>query len=695
MQLDFAADVRARIVASLAASALALAAQVPFFRVADAPIPVSLIAANGAAILLYCVVTAIITRKSLAAWAAILLVSPAAFALVPRIGSRAGSLTLVVIFAIVIVGSSIMARLMRSGAAPLVAAPIGSFLGAALLWFQLEHFRGVSNIDLATVAVLGLVGLSGAAIVVGAGRVAALSRLPSTGTSLVVVAFALSPAFLAGFVEIEKIESLTPAGVRAGTSAPPPVVLIVLDTVRADHLAAYGYSRDTMPALENFFREYGLPPLRSVANAPWSLPTHASIFTGLYPPRHGAHMGFLDDPDQTINFLPLPELTAAGEEMPTLASTLTDAGYWTVAIAGNYGCLSPSYGLARGFHEYTAEKDSLHSMRERTPWRLATDTQWHAAALSHIPPFSALNFFGPDVPYRRADQITDSAIQVIDDVEDSALFLFLNYLDAHSPYFPPPPYTNYFAGVQDDMPVPIEQQYYQHIAYTENRAAAQHEIDHVTALYDGELRFLDAQLERLFTHLKRHPRFEEMLIIVTSDHGEALGEHGDYGHDVSLYRDQLEVPLFIKLGSGGPEGLPADAMQSVDLFPLVLAHAGVEAPAGIDGLAWGEQRSEMLSWLYVYRHGVEHFGERFNRELRSVETAGFKLIESTNESPKLFEVLGDPSELEDLAGRKAEQVATMRATLGPRIGYAEAGGGPRAQPSEETLDALRALGYIE
>ena len=82
-----------------------------------------------------------------------------------------------------------------------------------------------------------------------------------------------------------------------------------------------------MPALENFFREYGLSPLRSVANSPWSLPTHASIFTGLYPPRHGAHMGFLDDPDQTINFLPLPELTAAGEEMPTLASTLTDAGY--------------------------------------------------------------------------------------------------------------------------------------------------------------------------------------------------------------------------------------------------------------------------------------------------------------------------------------------------------------------------------
>ncbi len=110
-----------------------------------------------------------------------------------------------------------------------------------------------------------------------------------------------------------------------------------------------------------------------------------------------------------------------------------------VAIAGNYGCLSPSYGLARGFHEYPAEKDSLHSMRERTPWRLATDTQWHAAALSYIPPFSALNFFGPDVPYRRADQITDSAIQVIDDVEDSALFLFLNYLDAHGRGVPPPP----------------------------------------------------------------------------------------------------------------------------------------------------------------------------------------------------------------------------------------------------------------
>jgi arylsulfatase A-like enzyme len=135
-------------------------------------------------------------------------------------------------------------------------------------------------------------------------------------------------------------------------------------------------------------------------------------------------------------------------------------------------------------------------------------------------------------------------------------------------------------------------------------------------------------------------------------------------------------------------------MQSVDLFPLILAHAGVEAPAGIDGLAWGKQRNELLSWLYVSRTGAEYYGPRFKRELRSMESAGFKLIESTHEPPKLFDAARDRFELDDLSERETDQVAEMLASIGPRIGFAMAGGGEQSQASQETLDQLRALGYI-
>lgn len=685
-----------RLAAALATAALALVALVPFLRSAGAAVPVSLIAVNGAAIALLCVACAVLSAGRDRFWAALLLVSPSAFALLPVVEPYFEGLSLLVLAGVIALASAAASFAMRWGGAPLVAAPVGSALGAGLLYFYIEYYRGPST-DPLDAGVLVVVYGVGAALVVWSGRWAALAGAPRSGVSALIAVVGFAIAFPIGQVGFESVTPAPPAALvsaaatgsaAAGDPAPPPIVLIVIDTLRADHLAAYGYDRDTMPRLEAFFREHGLARIRSVASSPWSLPSHASMFTGLHPPRHGAHYPFVDDPDPPLDFLPL------GDGIPTLAELLAAAGYWTVGVSGNFGPLSPPYGLDRGFHYYRATQDSAHIMRNHTPWRLATEHRWHAAALAHVPPFSWVTFFGPDVPYRTADQITDEAIEAIDAAGDLPFFLFVNYIDPHSPYFPPEPHTRKFEGVQADMPVPIESAYYRNIVYREKGVVPDRERAHVTALYDGELDFVDTELSRLLERLEAHPRFDEMLVIVTSDHGEALGDHDHFGHAVSLYRELLEVPLFVKPGSKRPLDPPGGTVQSVDLFPLVLEYAGVAIPEGIDGLRWGSRRDEVSSWVYVFYTGVHSYDPSFNRELRSIERDGYKLIESTSEGNELFDVARDAAELQNLAADQSERVESMRARLGQRVGYADADKPKRREVSKETLDQLRSLGYV-
>jgi arylsulfatase A-like enzyme len=217
---------------------------------------------------------------------------------------------------------------------------------------------------------------------------------------------------------------------------------------------------------------------------------------------------------------------------------------------------------------------------------------------------------------------------------------------------------------------------------------------HLIALYDGELNFLDSELSRLFERLERHPRFDDMLVIVTSDHGESFGEHDHYGHGVSLYRELLEVPLFVKLGRGRPSDPPAGVVQSVDLFSLVLEHAGLEIPGEIDAVRWGEVRKESLSWIYVFTAAVRSFDPTFERELRSIESSGYKLIESSNGSTEIFAVEADPDELADLSVSEPERVEAMRHLIGPRTGFEDHGKQDREPVDEATLERLRALGYL-
>jgi arylsulfatase A-like enzyme len=478
----------------------------------------------------------------------------------------------------------------------------------------------------------------------------------------------------------------------------PPVVLIVLDTVRADHLKMYGYERDTMPGLEAFAKKYMVVADRSIANGPSTLPTHASLFTGLYPVHHGAHKPFLEDPD------PPPYAYPMREEVTTLAEILRGNGYWTLGISANFGPLSPKFGLSRGFDFYDAEPEETFRPGQSawTCWLTAGRFQKGLETIREWPVFSSADLFRlKKIRYKRARAITARAAAAVEAAGDRPFFLFLNYLDAHIPYDPPGAYRRRFAGRNVSLGQGGLAAQRRHEVLRGSRHLTPAEAAHLAALYDGELSYLDSELRRLLDHLKGHPRWEDMLVVVTSDHGEALGEHGHLEHSISLYDEIVWVPLMIKPGRMGG-GLPRRGgrlpgiVQSVDIFPGILSSAGLAPPEGIDGVPWGIGRTHGLSWLYVHRRLLRHNRQLYHQELRAVEHGGWKLIRSSRGTAALFDMGGDSGEVRNVGKKQPAILQNLTKKLdeseGVRPDPLEMGRGEPLTP--ETLDRLRSLGYV-
>ena len=469
----------------------------------------------------------------------------------------------------------------------------------------------------------------------------------------------------------------------AAASELSPVVVIVMDTVRADHLELYGYGRETMPRLADFARSEAVVVERAITNAPDSLASHASLFTGLFPANHGAHRPLLVDTSPRFGY-PLRE------DVPTLASALHDAGYATLGISANYGPASAEIGLGldRGFDIYRSHPDGVCAFTRLSPWRpLAQAVGGLVGETAWMPPCRRR--------YRRADEITDEAISLINAAGDSSFLLFVNYMDAHGPYDPPAAYRGrfegYAPGAEDGVSEAVQRG-------DEDLPAATR--DHLVALYDGELAYLDSQLARLLDHLRQHAAWEEMLVVVTSDHGEAFGEHRLMDHSSSLYDVMIRVPLILK---GGRNGLGGDSpgsgarwdrpMQLVDVMPLALSRVGIELPNGLDGRDPAQPPGALRAWSFPPRAKVR-FSERFRRELRSIEIEGFKLIEDHAGNRELYDLANDPSELRNLAAEQPDRVALMLEAMGPWTTYRAENRAGEETLSPEVLERLRSLGYV-
>jgi arylsulfatase A-like enzyme len=314
-------------------------------------------------------------------------------------------------------------------------------------------------------------------------------------------------------------------------------MLIVIDTLRADHLSVYGYHRRTSPSLDRLAR-HAVVYSRAISVGTWTIPSHASMFTGLLPMTHGAYRAVGSQWSLATPLAP---------EIITVAERLATAGYQTAAFVGNDTYLHPIFGLDQGFKLYET----------RGLWR--------------------------------ADRVTRRAIRWLERHYEQPFFLFLNYLDPHEPYAAPAPYDHAFPGRRDGM------RNLAHRVRDEGRAPTAEELEHCVSQYDGDILYTDHHLGRLLERLRDLGRYRDALIIVTSDHGELLGEHGRLGHGTFPYDDVVRVPLIVKY-PGQTEGRIEDRpVSTVDVTPTILDTVGLVVPPELQGVPLSERRQPVVS----------------------------------------------------------------------------------------------------
>ncbi|MBI3664770.1 MAG: sulfatase, partial [Acidobacteria bacterium] len=379
-------------------------------------------------------------------------------------------------------------------------------------------------------------------------------------------------ARLAGLVAIVLgtaffLEYRHPLMAAIGKAAPPNVVLVVMDTVRADHLSVYGYERDTSPNLKKFAEEATLYS-QAISSSNITLSSHASLFTGLYARRHGARLsGPSENTDNEAGY-PL------ADKFHTLAEILSENGYHTMGVAANDSYLGPGFRLDQGFVYY-----SVFGM---PPAFVQLPRFFLAAGLRKLQPTSSVS---AGQLHQKAESVNRQAFPLLDRARKYGrpFFLFLNYMDAHQPLVPPPPFDTLFPG-KDATITPERCDVLQWHVNKLREQVTERERQHLLSQYDGGIAYLDFHLGKLLQQLRDLGLYENSLLLITSDHGQALGERSLVGHaGVSVYQDVVHVPLLIRYPHTSQKAVVEEPVSLVDILPTVLDVLGLEIPRGIDG----------------------------------------------------------------------------------------------------------------
>ena len=449
---------------------------------------------------------------------------------------------------------------------------------------------------------------------------------------------ALVPLLVAGLL----------AACGGGRDGRPDVVLVTLDTTRADRLSCYGYGRETSPRLDELAAE-GVRYRRARAISSWTLPTHAALFTGRFTTSHGARY----DPEgpvrlgQALEGFDHYRARPLIEAETTLAERLAAHGWRTGGfVAGPW--LSRPFGLAQGFERWD-------------------DTQIDS------------------VVGRLAEQVTDAALAWVRELgPDEPAFLFLNYYDPHGPYGAPAPFTLRFV---EGAPEPVDGRWPRKVL----REVLERGEAAFGDLYDGEIAYADHHLGRLFDGLAELGRFDDALVVVTADHGEWLGEAGLWGHGDDLGEVELAIPLVVRPPGGLKGGALSDlAVQQTDVVPIVLDALGLPRPDEVQGHLPRAADAPTFAELY----GLP--GHRREGLWRTLVRGESKLVWSAAGERELFDLAADPLGLADRAARSPDEAAALADLL---EAWARTLPPPGAAPDTvdvdpATLRALESLGYV-
>jgi len=433
------------------------------------------------------------------------------------------------------------------------------------------------------------------------------------------------------------------------------VVFVVMDTVRKDRLSAYGYDRPTTPGLETFAEEARRYE-EAVAPAPWTLPVHASMFTGLYPSQHGA--------TQENPYL---------EGASTLAESLSQAGYATACYSSN-AWITPYTRLTDGFtHQdnfFEVMPGDVLSGPLARAWKVMNDNETLrtlADGLVSLGNRAHEYFAGGEGADSKTPAVIDRTIEFVAESQQP-YFAFVNLMDAHLPYHPPAEHKAEFAPGVDSSTVCQNSKEYNCGA----RDIGAEEWEAIRGLYDAEIRHVDSEITRLFEWLRANDEWEDTLVVVCSDHGELHGEHDLYGHEFSIYDPLVNVPLMVK----HPEidtGVDTETqIELIDLYHTILDHADSEATPG--GTPLDRDRS-LLSGSYRAFEGdanafVEYYrpvvelnqleskadaagidldrNSRFYSRMRAARRPAGKYIRNERIADEAYRLDADPGETENL-----------------------------------------------
>jgi arylsulfatase A-like enzyme/Flp pilus assembly protein TadD len=416
---------------------------------------------------------------------------------------------------------------------------------------------------------------------------------------------------------LSALACLTLACSGGADSAIRNVLLVSIDTCRADHIGCYrgGGASSVTPNIDAVAAA-GVRFEHATSPVPVTLPAHASMFTGTIPPYHGVH-----DNGQVLD----------DEANITLAETLKDNGFVTSAVVGAL-VLSPRYGIDQGFNHFDPRPEP----------RMTSDR----------------------ILERRGEDVTRLATEWLDANHEEPFFLFVHYYDPHTVYDPPAPFGERFANDP----------------------------------YTGEIAYVDHHVGRLLERFEQLGLDESTLVVITADHGEMLGEHGEETHTYFVYEGAVRVPLILKGPGIEPRVISDTRAGLVDILPTLAGLLGIEPPDDLDGLdlsplLTGEGTVPGAAERTLYSEATESTKYGCN-PLIAVTDDRFKYIETTR--PELYDLTSDPAESVNRAGEDPQNARRLSGALASVLDERSRELDSSAEaPSAEALERLRSLGYVD
>ena len=446
-------------------------------------------------------------------------------------------------------------------------------------------------------------------------------------------------------------------------SKQPNVIFISIDTLRADHLGCYGYERATSPFIDSLSAD-AVRFTRAYSETSWTLPSHMSMITSQYPHVHG-----VETDEQGLL-----------ESTKTLAEVLSEAGYHTSAFI-SWVYVGKQYGFGQGFNEFTELLPAEHLVDASTKWSY------------------------------KAEQVTDAVLEWLRKSSEKPFFLFVHYFDPHVNYEPPAPYDRMF---DPDYKGQAEGTFrwlrdYIKKPFHEPNTISPRDLQYITALYDGEIRYTDTHVERLFEGIDKMVGLDKCLVVLTGDHGEELNEHGSMeGHQWTLYEEVVHVPLIFRFPKKACAPMVVDTLAGlIDIGPTILDWLGIAKPVGFQGRTLmpainGRQKqgAERILFAETRRHSIK----------QSIRTERYKLIRSEGiwasvpgvpvvGSYEMYDMKKDPAEQKNIYDKSSPVAKVLSSKLQAwkisGLDTDESEKRPKVELSPEEIKLLRSLGYVD